>query len=213
MKTPDGSYVPALVELRQGLDVARVTYMTGKIELSADSSIQGLALESKNDELLRDAVQNSLSAVIRYIQALPNWDGLHFALIAMLEAISDIENGHDPSWLKKRKGGRSSKTVRVKTSQARLAGVMDYLIECGYLPPLAADYVFRKLDSAIIKKLGGTTRASGGTVNDWRDAVTGVGSDGDVESFNLTKKLLSELNGSPEERSILMIRSVEQQLR
>ena len=121
----------------------------------------------------RDAAFHSLQAVVDYINKMPDWRGLDFALVRLLTALADIERGIQVNWLSaESQPARPELGLNLATVRGRLAAIMDLLMKAGHSREFAAKIVFQYLPSEAAALLGGAD-ISWRTIARWRDEVTG----------------------------------------
>ena len=82
----------------------------------------------KTDAQKRMAAFVSVEAVMDFMRGMPDWQGLDFGLLLLLEGLTEIEKGRTLSWLSNATEGANPIGERIAICRARLAGAVEFLI-------------------------------------------------------------------------------------
>ncbi len=151
----------------------------------------------------RLVAHQSLLAVIEFIDAMPGWRGRDFALSDLLEGLTDIDAGRQVDWLSNVAPNRPPVSARVSILRARLAGVMEYLMQQGKSRKDAAQYVLDHVPDGLREDLfEKRTKPVWRTVAGWRDTARGEHDEG----YETTVTILNDLAvGEADDRAKKMI--------
>lgn len=121
------------------------------------------------DHQRRAVAHESLMAVIEFIETQEGWTGRDCGLVLLLEKLTEVELGSNPSMFVGTEG-RPPVSDRVLQLRARYAAVMKFMIERGGKKrEAAARWVWGKMPSSVQMTVGGGSRGTWRSVAGWRD--------------------------------------------
>ena len=124
------------------------------------------------DRQNRRAVSSSLMRIVDFMHDDMGWKDLSYGLLALCEALDNIDKGHTPNWLQNSTDGRPPIHRNILQNRAACAALMQFLMENGNSREQAARIVFRKIPKDAMQKWSGSGRkTSWKTIAGWRDRI------------------------------------------
>jgi hypothetical protein len=217
MTDPPPGVFESLAKLFATLERTKHDFNAAILQASLTADAKDQDATELHYQLLRDASQYSLLAVIQFMRSLPGWEGANFALIKLLEALSETDKGRLPAWLNHGRTGRHTDGDRVLGTRARLAGVVHYLMVRGKKPDDASKTVYKRIDLPKSDPLWGTNQPSWKTVRRWKSDCTATKGKGDKDTFAIMPNLFAILEenraGPPHVIAETMIARILEQYR